>query len=246
VQTGGTVADAATATALSCENVTKRFGRLTALRAVNLAVRPGECTVLFGRNGAGKSTLLHVVSALIRSYEGRVAVFGEDVRTGGESARRAIGLVSHDSYLYNDLTALDNLRFYARLYHTRDAESRARALLARFDLEAKARSSVRELSRGMKQRLSLARALLHEPRLLLLDEPFTGLDEPACATLSRVLGDFVAGGGAALLTTHDVERGLEVARRVAVLERGAIAFETEAAGLDAAVFRRRYRELLEG
>jgi heme exporter protein A len=246
VQPGGPVADAATAPALSCTNVTKRFGRLTALRAVNLAVRSGECTVLFGRNGAGKSTLLHVVSALIRTYEGRVAVFGEDLRSGGERARRAIGLVSHDTYLYNDLTALDNLRFYARLYRVRDPDARARALLARFDLEAKARSAVRELSRGMKQRLSLARALLHEPRLLLLDEPFTGLDEPACATLARVLGEFVGGGGSALLTTHDVERGLEVARRVAVLERGAVAFEADAAGLDATAFRRRYRELLAG
>ncbi|MDH3198128.1 MAG: heme ABC exporter ATP-binding protein CcmA [Candidatus Krumholzibacteria bacterium] len=246
MRSGSTVADAATAPALSCEHVTKRFGRLTALRSVDLTVRPGECTVLFGRNGAGKSTLLHIVAALIRSYEGRVAVFGEDLRAGGERSRRALGLVSHDSYLYNDLTALDNLRFYARLYGARDAEARARALLARFDLEAKARSTVRELSRGMKQRLSLARAVLHEPRLLLLDEPFTGLDEPACATLAGMLGEFVAHGGAALLTTHDVERGLEVAQRVAVLERGAIAFEAPAAGLDAAAFRHRYRELLEG
>ena len=232
---------------LKVDGLTKRFGRLLALRSVSLELFAGQCLTLFGRNGAGKSTLLNAASSLVRSYEGSVSLLGRDLRKkGDEDTRRAVGLVSHETYLYYDLTTEDNLRFYARLYCLPDVEGRIRRMLERFDIEAKAKSPARELSRGMKQRLSLARVFLHEPKLLLLDEPFTGLDEPGCETLSRMIDEFVAGGGSALVTTHDLDRGLAVATRVAVLERGAIAFEAASGDLDRDSFRTTYRELLAG
>lgn len=232
------------AAVLKIENLTKRFGRLLALRSVSLELHAGQCLTLFGRNGAGKSTLLNATAALIRSYEGRISILERDLRESDEETRRAIGMVSHDTYLYYDLTTEDNLRFYARLYGLSDVEDRVSRMLERFDLEVKAKSAARDLSRGMKQRLSLARVFLHEPQLLLLDEPFTGLDEPACETLARMIAEFVAGGGAVLVTTHDLDRGLEVATRVMVLERGVVAYEAPAAGLDRGTFRQTYRGLL--
>jgi len=232
------------AAALSCSRVTKRFGRLTALDAVTVSVHAGECLTLFGRNGAGKSTLLGVASGLIRSYEGDVLRFGTDVRRGSDESRAAIGFVSHETFLYGDLSAMDNLLFFGRLYGLEDPAGRAAAMLERFGLTRKAAAPVRALSRGMQQRLSLARATLHEPQLLLFDEPFTGLDEPACELLTRLLREFVTAGGAAVVTTHDIDRGLSVADRIAVLETGNIVHEAAAGDTDAATFRATYRDLL--
>jgi len=232
------------AAALSCSRVTKRFGRLTALDAVTVSVDAGECLTLFGRNGAGKSTLLGVASGLIRSYEGDVLRFGTDVRRADDKARASIGFLSHETFLYGDLSPTDNLRFYGRLYGVDDPAGRAAAMLDRFGLAHKAAVPVRSLSRGMQQRLSLARATLHDPQLLLFDEPFTGLDEPACELLTRLLQEFVIAGGAAVVTTHDIDRGLGVANRIAVLETGSIVHEATAGDTDAATFRATYRGLL--
>jgi len=191
---------------LSCDNVAKRFGRTTALRSVTLSVEEGEFVTVFGHNGAGKSTLLNIIATLIRSYEGTVSLFGGDIVKADEETRRSLGFMSHDSFLYADLTAHENLVFYARLYGIPDPQGAARAMLERVDLAHKAQSIVRELSRGMKQRLSLGRAFLHSPKLLLLDEPYTGLDETACINLNDMLSDFTAGGGTVMLTTHDIDR----------------------------------------
>ncbi len=231
---------------LKIEGLTKRFGRLLALRSVDLELFSGQCLTLFGRNGAGKSTLLDATSSLIRSYEGDISLMGRNLRKGDEDTRRAVGLVSHDTYLYYDLSTEDNLRFYARLYGLSDVEGRVKRMLERFDIEVKAKALARDLSRGMKQRLSLARVFLHDPQLLLLDEPFTGLDEPGCETLSRMIEEFVGQGGAALVTTHDLDRGLEVATRVAVLERGVIAYEAGTDEISRDDFRAIYRKLLAG
>jgi heme exporter protein A len=232
------------AAALSCSRVTKRFGRLTALDAVTVSVQAGECLTLFGRNGAGKSTLLGVASGLTRFYEGEVLRFGTDVRRADDASRSSIGFVSHETFLYGDLSPTDNLRFYGRLYGIDDPAGSADAMLERFGLVHKAGVPVRSLSRGMQQRLSLARATLHKPQLLLFDEPFTGLDEPACELLTQLLRDFVSAGGAAVVTTHDIDRGLGVANRIAVLEKGRIVHEAAANETDAASFRETYRGLL--
>jgi heme exporter protein A len=229
---------------LSCDSVAKRFGRTTALRSVTFSVGEGEFVVVFGHNGAGKSTLLNIVATLIRSYEGTVSLFGDDLARADEDTRRSIGFMSHDSFLYADLTAYENLVFYARLYGVGDPSGSSRAMLERVGLAHKSRSVVRDLSRGMKQRLSLGRAFLHSPRLLLLDEPYTGLDETACGNLNAMLSEFTAGGGTVLMTTHDIDRGFRVAGRVLVLDRGRVVLETVAAEIGLEAFRRRYQGIL--
>jgi len=229
---------------LSCENVAKRFGRTTALRSVTLSVQEGEFVAVFGHNGAGKSTLLNIVATLIRSYEGTVSLFGGDLAKANEETRRSLGFMSHDSFLYADLTAYENLVFYARLYGIRDPSGAVRAMLGRVDLAHKAQSIVRELSRGMKQRLSLGRAFLHSPKLLLLDEPYTGLDETACVNLNNMLSEFTAGGGTVMLTTHDIDRGFRVANRILVLNQGRVVMESRTAEIGLEEFRERYHGIL--
>ncbi len=230
--------------ALSCERVSKRYGRHAALKSVDIAVAPGDCVAVFGRNGAGKTTLLHVAGSLIRSFEGEVRVFGSSRRDADIETRRAVGLVLHETCLYDDLSALDNLRFFARLYGVTDYETRARDLLARFDLTDRAPESVRTFSRGMKQRLAIARALVHGPRLLLMDEPFTGLDEPGSQTLVAVLRDFVRGGGAVVMSTHDLERAFDVATRALILDSGSVTLDRSVADIDVAAFRHAYWHVL--
>lgn len=231
---------------LKCSNLTKRFGALTALHSVSLELAPYESVTVFGRNGAGKSTLLKIAAALIRTYEGNVEMFGERLRNAGEELRAGMGFVTHESFLYPDLTPTENLVFYGRLYKLERPAERAQEMLEQMDLSARAATSVRQLSRGMKQRVSLARAFLHRPRLLLMDEPFTGLDEAASEVLEQMLTGFVAEGGAVLLTTHDVHRGLKSAGRVLVLDHGSVVYETPTEGLDTETFIRTYREILRG
>ena len=230
--------------ALECERITKRYGRIAALNSVDVSVDPGECVAIFGRNGAGKTTLLHVAGSLIRNFEGEVRVFGHSRGDNGSDTRRTMGLVLHETCLYDDLTAAENLRFFARLYQVSDAEHRADDVLARFELANRAESVVRTLSRGMKQRLAIARAMVHRPRLLLMDEPFTGLDEPSSQTLVTVLREFVRDGGAVVLSTHDVERAFDVATRAVVLERGSLTLDRSLTDIDAAAFRHAYWHVL--
>jgi heme ABC exporter ATP-binding subunit CcmA len=230
--------------ALNCRGLTKRYGRVTALRSVNLSIATGECVALFGRNGAGKTTLIQIIGSLLASYQGDVELFGQKVKRADAEHRRALGLVLHDTCLYLDLSVLDNLRFFAKLYRVENPDARARELLAQFDLEERAHSITRELSRGMKQRLALARALVHHPRMLLLDEPFTGLDELSSQMLSKLLAGFVAGGGTVLMSTHDVERAFDSATRAVILDQGSITFDRATRDLDAATFRHAYWNVL--
>lgn len=230
--------------ALSCRGLTKRYGSVTALRSIDLTIPAGECVALFGRNGAGKTTLLHIAGSLIASFEGSAEIFGQRVRRADSEHRRAVGLVLHDTCLYLDLSVLDNLRFFARLYRVADPEARVRELLTQFELEARAHSIARELSRGMKQRLSLARALVHRPAMLLMDEPFTGLDELSSQALSSLLEKFVADGGTVLMSTHDVERAFHIATRAVILENGAITLDRTTDDFDVAAFRHAYWKVL--
>jgi ABC-type multidrug transport system ATPase subunit len=155
-----------------------------------------------------------------------------------------VGLVMHDTCLYLDLTVLDNLRFFARLYGVAQPDRRAAELLERFDLSTRAESTARELSRGMKQRLAIARAMVHEPRLLLLDEPYTGLDELSCQSLSNLLADFARQGGAVLMSTHDLERAFQAATRALILDKGTITFDRAASDVDVPAFRHAYWNVL--
>jgi heme exporter protein A len=218
----------------------KNFGSLAALRGVNLSVGPGERLAIVGPNGSGKSTLVRVLATLLRPSAGTVRLAGLDVRSQALEVRRLVGVVCHQTFLYSELTALENLEFYGRLYGLPHPSDRARQQLRLVGLEAQAGVPGRDLSRGMQQRLALARALLHEPSILLLDEPDTGLDQRWRAFLVDLLAEAARQGRTVLLTTHDLERTLDLADRLAVLNRGSVAFAARRDELDVASFKEAY------
>ena len=229
---------------LTIEGLGKRFGHLTALDDVTLDLKPGETLVIFGHNGAGKTTLLKIIATVIRTFSGAATLFGTDLRAAAEAARRRIGFVSHDSFLYNGLTARDNLTFYARLYGLPNPAQTADDMIDQLGLARKRSALVRDLSRGMKQRLAIGRAFIHAPDLLLLDEPFTGLDERAADELSALLDASRAKGGGAVMATHDLERGWKQADRVVILDGGAVAHRCTKAESTYEEVRNRYAQLL--
>ena len=209
----------------------KQFGLQRALRGVSLNVEAGTFLVVCGPNGAGKSTLLYILASLTRPTEGAVAVGGICPRTNPAAYRRQIGFVSHQTLLYENLTARENLLFFAQMYALPDAPVRIERMLERVGLAGKDDMLVRTMSRGTLQRLAIARALLHDPKLLLLDEPFTGLDIAAAERFNNLLDDYKHGGGTVVLTTHNVRLGMPLADRVAILVKGRIVFDKPAGGL---------------
>jgi heme exporter protein A len=210
--------------ALESEDIRKTFGHFTALAGVTLSVARGEFLALFGRNGAGKTTFLKIAATLVRHTHGRLRVQGIDISDEPEQARRHIGFLSHNTYLYRDLNPVENLRFFARLYRLPDPEERIQSLLDRVGLRRRASDPVRAFSRGLHQRLGIARVMLHDPSLILLDEPYTGLDANAVETLNQMLDEAAAVGRTIVLTTHDLEQGLRAATRAVIIDKGRIAF----------------------
>jgi heme exporter protein A len=190
-------------TTLRLVEVTRTFGRRRALHRVSLTADAGTITALLGHNGAGKSTLLSIAATLLRPTSGRVEYGEHDSATGGAALRARIGLLGHDLYLYSELTAAENLRFFAKVYSLDGIERRVDAALERAGLADRRDDIVAGFSRGMRQRLALERSLIHEPRLLLLDEPFTGLDEAARDALRDRLRATREAGAIVVLTTHD-------------------------------------------
>ena len=205
----------------------KRFGRAVALRGVDFEVKPGECLALLGPNGAGKSTLLRLVAGLARPSAGRVEVMGHTA--GSAAARAQIGYIGHATLVYPMLTARENLIFAARMQGVRDAATRADALLDEEGLSTVAHRPAGDFSRGMAQRLSIARSLVHDPAVLLLDEPFTGLDRRSAERLQARVVRLRNEGRALLLVNHDVEQAASVATRALVLMRGRVALATAGA-----------------
>jgi heme exporter protein A len=224
-------------------DLSKSFGHRTALADVNVHIGAGELVTLVGPNGAGKTTLLRVLATLTRPTGGWVRIAGLDTARAGEAARRRIGFLSHRTLLYDDLTAEQNLRFYARMYDLEGSSARSSELLARVGLQAQRRDLVRILSRGMQQRLAVARAVLHRPQVLLLDEPFNGLDAQATQMLTDLLTDLTDDGCTVLLTTHNLERGLALGQRVIVLDRGRIVHDARREAIDPVTFGEFYRTL---
>ena len=231
------------APAIEVHKLTKAFGHQVALRGVDLSVDDGEFLTLFGPNGAGKTTLMRIVASLTRPTAGTIRVRGEDLGKAATSLRRHIGLISHNSLLYGDLTPDENLRFFARMYDLPDAATRIDAVLDQVGLVARRRDPVRTFSRGMVQRLAIARAILHDPAIMLLDEPYTGLDLQAADMLRAVLQELAASDRTVILTTHNLEHGLEMCDRAAILNRGRVAWLGPRAGLDLAAMREIYREV---
>ena len=215
-----------TAVPVHLEQVTKRYGALAALSNVDLEIEAGARLLLAGANGAGKSALLRILAGLIRPTQGRVLVNGLPPHSSLES-RAGIGLLSHQTLLYDDLTARENLLFYGRLYNLPDRQEKADSALANVGMSSRAHTPVGTFSRGMKQRLALARATLHRPALLLLDEPFEGLDRRASQALSRRLTALrKRAETTVVVVTHRVDEVIDLVNRVAVLKRGRLCSDT--------------------
>ncbi len=229
---------------LEISKLKKNYGLKPVLRGVNLAVEPGQRVALLGANGAGKTTLLRILAGLAEPDGGRVHICGLDIIYDAQQARRAVGFVGHQPYLYDDLTALENLLFFGRMYGVKQHRQRAQTLLERVGLLKRASDRASALSRGQAQRLALARALLHFPRLLLLDEPDTGLDEEGIALLEALLHEHVQAGGAVLFTTHQFEHAMQWSDHIALLSGGRMAYFRETRSLEAGSVRQAYQEAL--
>lgn len=218
----------------------KMFGPKPVLRGVDLDIAPGEFVALMGPNGAGKTTLLRILATLSRPTLGHVRVAGHPLPEGASRVRQRLGVVSHHTLLYGDLSAEENLQFYARMYGLHQPAARRDEVLRQVGLYARRRDLVRTFSRGMQQRLAIARAVLPNPEVMLFDEPYTGLDPEASATLDGVLREVAAKGRTVLMTTHDLARGLALADRVLILARGVISFSAKRGEVDPAEFIRNY------
>jgi heme exporter protein A len=214
--------------ALESQDIQKKFGHFTALGGVSIQIPRGEFVTLFGRNGAGKTTFLKIAATLMRPTHGTLHIEGIDIHKEPEKARRHIGFLSHNTFIYRDLSAIENLRFFCRLYGVDASNDRLMGLLERVGLRRRANDAVRAFSRGLQQRMGIARVLLHDPSLILLDEPYTGLDAQAVAMLNVVLDEIIASGRTVILTTHDLEQGLRAATRAMVMDRGKVVLSSEA------------------
>jgi len=223
----------------------KSFVLKPVLRGINLDVRQGECVALLGANGTGKTTLLRIMAGLTKPGTGTVSIAGFDSVRDAQQVRGLIGLVAHQPYLYEELTALENLLFFARMYAVKHAQERAHSLLQRVGLERRMRERVNTFSRGQVQRLAWARALLHSPRVLLLDEPDTGLDQQGHELIDALLNEHTLQGGCTLFTTHQLERALRLADRVVILSAGRIVFERETTKLDPDTLQNIYQRITQ-
>jgi heme ABC exporter ATP-binding subunit CcmA len=236
--------------AICVRGLTKTFGHHSALRGVDLEIAEGEFLALFGPNGAGKTTLIRIIASLARPSSGAVYIRGQDLGKTATTVRRHIGLISHNPLLYGDLTADENLRFFARMYDVPGAERPARiaALLDQVGLTARRRDPVRTYSRGMVQRLTIARAALcvHDPAIMLLDEPYTGLDLQAADMLRGVLQELATSNRTVILTTHNLEQGLEMCDRAAILNRGKVAWQGQRAEIGLESLKEIYRDVTRG
>ena len=219
--------------------ISRHFGRRRALAPISFSCRAGDILGLLGPNGAGKSTLLTILSTLLRPSSGDLRFGSHDAAMSGAALRRRLGWLGHDLQLYPELTARENLTFFARLHGVANVESRVARALADARLETRADDLVSGFSRGMRQRLALERALLHDPRLLLLDEPFTGLDGPSTAALAMRLARLSGDGRLVILATHEVDLADDVLTRALILREGRLLEE-----IDGRRWRQAYRAVL--
>ncbi len=226
---------------IKVRNLVKAFGSRVVLHNISFEIAAGEFVTLLGINGAGKTTLMSIISTLSKPTAGSIFIGDMDVQRHAAYIRRYIGLVSHKTLLYDDLSGEQNLRFYARMYDVQQPSARIETVLRQVGLWGRQKDPVRTYSRGMQQRLAIARAILHNPPILLLDEPDTGLDQGA----ATMLGDLLAAVGTAqrtvLMTTHNLERGLSLGNRVLMLANGKIAVDAPRADVSVEALSRFYQ-----
>ncbi len=225
------------------ESINKFFGRFRVLCDINLKLREGQFLTIFGANGAGKTTLLKIIATLLKPNSGNIYINGIDINKDSEKLRKDIGFISHNTFLYNTLTAYENLKLFGMLYNIKNPDEHIKYVLNKVGLLRRSSEAIRNFSRGMHQRLAVARAFLHNPSLLLLDEPYTGLDQKASTVLNQILKNLHDEGKTAIITTHNIEQGLEIADKVAVLSRGYVVYEKSKNEINIDEFKKLYTEI---
>lgn len=225
---------------IETECLVKKFGFKTVLRKIDLSLRKGDFLALFGPNGAGKTTLMQILSSQMLPTSGKVYVSGIDTRYHREEIHRRIGVVAHDSFLYNNLSAGENLKFYAQMYDMPRQPQEIEQLLERVGMRAYRNHAVHTFSRGMQQRLSIARAVIHDPPVLLFDEPFTGLDQQGIDDLKKLLKGFRNQGKTIVMASHHLRLGAELCSHAAVLSSGRLVFKAHLSKIDKDNFKQTY------
>jgi len=229
---------------LEIKGLKKTYSLKPILRGIDCVLDQGERMVLLGANGAGKTTLLRILACLTKPGAGTVRIGGLDIVREAQHVRHLIGFVGHQPNLYDELTALENLLFFGRMYSVRQVREQAVKLLQQVGLARRAGERVGTLSRGQIQRLSLARALLHSPRLLLLDEPDAGLDDEGIELLEELLREHAERGGTTLFTTHNFERAVKFSDKICMLGGGRVVYQQATSGLEPVGVRQAYQEAL--
>ena len=224
------------------QGVTKSFGNIQALRGVDLKVKKGEFVTVFGPNGAGKTTLIKLLATLTKPTSGKVIIANHDIKKEPDKVRALIGVISHDPYLYGNLSALENIGFFASLYGISQPKEKAIQVIKQVGLESRMHDLVRTFSRGMQQRLAVARAIVHNPKIFLLDEPYTGLDQHGARIFGDLLNWLKTENRTIVMTTHNLPEGLEVSDRVAIIDGGKIIYESDARGIELTKFKEIYFE----
>lgn len=229
---------------VATENLTRMFGSRRAVDGVSVSLSAGDALAIFGPNGAGKTTFLRMLGGILKPSAGKARVGGVEL-PGGSEVRRRIGIISHHSLLYDALTARENVEFAARLYGVRGARAKAERALASMQILDRADTPARALSRGMKQRVSIARAIVHEPDLVLADEPFTGLDIVGSKALTSLLMSLRDRGASLVIVTHNVEEGLSLSSHAGIMNLGKLVRSESRSAIDPHNFAREYQELVE-
>ena len=230
---------------LHANQIRKSFDHRAVLRDVSIEVPTGQFVALTGGNGAGKTTLLKILAKLMRPDGGSILINDVDIWDGPDEVRRHVGFLSHQIFLYDDLNSRENLRFTARLFGVRDPDERIDALLKQLHLFHRKYDPIKTFSRGMQQRLSLARAVLHDPDILLLDEPFSGLDESGIEILSAIIEQYKDQGKSIVLVTHNLQKAYDLADELYILHRGAVQHHHKTGDIPYDTFHREYRRMLE-
>lgn len=233
--------------ALVADGVTRKYGARAVVKNVSLQLNAGDCLALFGPNGAGKTTLLRMLGGLLKPHKGRVTLLGQEL-PGEASTRRLLGVISHRSMLYDALTVRENVMFAAECQGLVHAAAATDAVLEQLLVHDRANTPVRALSRGLQQRVSIARALVHGPRLVLLDEPYTGLDETGARALTDALRALKSNGATVVLITHNLSEGLALATETAIMRDGVFVHQMARPEQDYVVteYATMYRELVAG
>lgn len=228
------------------EGITKTIGSKKILKGIDLNIHSGEFVTCFGPNGAGKSTTLNILALLSSATSGKLLINGQDAREHSRELKKKIGVISHKSFLYNNLTAYENLKFYGKMYEVDNLDPKVHDLLNRVGLTYVTNDPISSFSRGMQQRLSIARSLIHDPSILLMDEPYTGLDEMAKSLLSSILKELSLQKRTIFLITHDFDQGLELSHQVLILVRGRIDKQLDPKGMSRDLLREEYLKCVGG